>query len=67
MITVFINGKARQINPLITIGSLVDGYKLPRNGVLVEVNLTALHRTEWPDRVLNHGDRVEIIRVVAGG
>jgi sulfur carrier protein ThiS len=27
----------------------------------------ALRRDEWPGRVLSEGDRLEIIRIVAGG
>jgi thiamine biosynthesis protein ThiS len=33
----------------------------------VEHNGLALHRHEWPKRPLAEGDRIELIRVVAGG
>jgi sulfur carrier protein len=35
--------------------------------VLVEHNGDALRREEWPGRSLAEGDRLEIIRIVAGG
>jgi len=34
---------------------------------LIEHNGLALHRHEWPERSLGEGDRIELIRVVAGG
>jgi thiamine biosynthesis protein ThiS len=34
---------------------------------LVEHNGLAVHRHEWAERLLAEGDRVELIRVVAGG
>ena len=27
----------------------------------------ALHQREWPERLLAEGDRIEFVRVVAGG
>jgi len=40
---------------------------LPPQSILVEHNGLALHRHEWPGRSLAEGDRIEFIRVVAGG
>jgi sulfur carrier protein len=40
---------------------------LPSQSILVEHNGFALHRHEWPGRPLAEGDRIEFIRVVAGG
>jgi thiamine biosynthesis protein ThiS len=34
---------------------------------LIEHNATALHQREWTERKLSEGDRVEFVRVVAGG
>jgi thiamine biosynthesis protein ThiS len=36
-------------------------------GATTELNRETLLRDEWPARTLQHGDRVEFIRVVAGG
>ena len=36
-------------------------------GILIERNGTALLRGEWGQTVLADGDRLEILRVVAGG
>ena len=50
-----------------TIAELIDRYQLPPQSILVEHNGLALHRREWPERSLAEGDRIEFIRVVAGG
>jgi len=40
---------------------------LPQKSILVEHNGLALRRHEWAERVLAEGDRVEFVRMVAGG
>ena len=66
-IVVFANGRAKQVAPDITVANVLASLKVNPKAVLVEINGTALFREEWPDRALEHGDRLEIIRVVAGG
>ena len=51
----------------VTIEELVSRFDLPAQGVLIEHNGLALHRRDWPNKSLADGDRVEFIRVVAGG
>jgi thiamine biosynthesis protein ThiS len=46
---------------------LVAELGLPLAAALVECNGTALLRSEWSTTDLHEGDRVEIIRMVAGG
>ena len=62
-----LNGKSVDARDVKTIAELIDFYQLPPQSVLVEHNGLALHRHEWPDRLLAEGDRIEFIRVVAGG
>ena len=50
-----------------TIAELVERYQLAPQSILVEHNGLALHRREWLERSLTEGDRIEFIRVVAGG
>ncbi len=66
-IVIFANGKARQMDGTISIGQLADSFGLNWKTVLVELNGQALLRNEWPEKKLEHGDRVEFFRVVAGG
>ena len=65
--TIFLNGRARQVTAHETLGSLALGCDLEVKRLLVELNGQTLMREEWPSRTLSHGDRVEFIRVVAGG
>jgi sulfur carrier protein len=66
-ISIFVNGHARQVSAATTLGELADACRLDPKRLLVELNLQTLPRDEWPAHPLQHGDRVEFIRVVAGG
>jgi len=66
-LSIFVNGHARQVGATTTLGELAAGCGLDARRVLVELNQQTLLRDEWPGRTLQHGDRVEFIRVVAGG
>ncbi len=50
-----------------TIAALVEALSLPAPTLLIEHNGTALRRHEWTETALNEGDRVEMMRVAAGG
>jgi len=65
--TIFLNGERIETRDAKTIAELIDRYQLPPQSVLVEYNGVALHRQEWPERLLVEGDRVEFVQVVAGG
>ncbi len=62
-----LNGQEADAGAAQTVADLILGYELPPETVLVEHNGVALHRREWPQKALTDGDRIEIIRVVAGG
>ena len=66
-ISVFVNGRARQVGGATTLGELAASCSLDARRLLVELNGETLPRDAWPARTLTHGDRVEFIRVVAGG
>jgi sulfur carrier protein len=66
MITVTINGEERQVvssNP----EALLTELALPAPLLLLEHNGKALHRSEWSSVSLADGDRIELMRVAAGG
>jgi len=65
--TISINGETADARGAQTIEELVERFELPPQTVLIEHNGLALHRREWPDRGLGEGDRIEVLRVVAGG
>jgi sulfur carrier protein len=65
--TISLNGESVDARDAKTIAELIERYQLPPQSVLVEHNGVAVHRHEWPQHSLTEGDRVEFIRVVAGG
>jgi thiamine biosynthesis protein ThiS len=65
--TISLNGENTDTRGAETIADLVERYQMPPQTVLIEHNGVALHRHEWPQRSLTEGDRVEFVRVVAGG
>ncbi len=65
--TISLNGEAVDARGAETIAELVELYRFPPQSILVEHNGLSLHRHEWAERLLAEGDRVEFVRVVAGG
>ncbi len=65
--TISLNGERVDAREAKTIAQLIDRYQLPAQSILVEHNGLAVHRHEWAERSLAEGDRVELIRAVAGG
>jgi len=66
-VKISLNGESVDVREMETIADLVDRYRLPAQSILVEHNGVAAHRHEWPQRLLAEGDRIEFVRVVAGG
>jgi len=61
-----LNGAEREVRSA-HVEELVAELDLPLAAVLVEHNGTALLRSEWASTRLRDSDRLEIIRMVAGG
>ena len=66
MKTIRIHGQPRKIAAS-DIAALVAELGFAKGTVLVEHNGTALRPDEWPARTLADGDRIELLRLVAGG
>ncbi len=64
--TLHLNGKELGVDAR-NVEALVAELGLPLAAALVEHNGTALLRSEWLKTQLQDGDRLEIIRMVAGG
>ena len=64
---IVLNGEPHEIARALDIAALIAELGLPAPTLLVEHNGLALRRDEWPQRPLAAGDRVEIVRIVAGG
>jgi len=63
---VTVNGDEREVQAA-DVAHLVTELGLLPAVTLVEHNGMALRREEWTARPLSAGDRLEIIRIVAGG
>jgi sulfur carrier protein len=62
-----INGRPSEVDDGISLPALVESLGLRVGSVVVEHNGVALLRSELPDVVLAGGDRIELVRAVAGG
>ena len=67
MITVFVNGEARDIPDGQHLAELVDAHTRSRSGVAVAVDGEVVPRTAWPEHALRAGAKVEILTAVQGG
>ena len=65
--TVWLNGEQADTRGAATVAELAERYGLQPSMILIEHNGTALHQREWEERPVADGDRIEFIRVVAGG
>lgn len=63
---ILLNGAPRE-TAATNVTALVAELGFPRGTVLVEHNGVALRPDEWELEKLSTGDRVEVLRIVAGG
>lgn len=61
------NGKPRTVRDGATVEDLIRGVGLDPRYVIVERNGEPVERRRYPDVRLAEGDRVELVRAVAGG
>ena len=66
-VSVVANGKPRDIDDGITISDLLSEYGWRPEWVVVEYNGEPLERARYPNVRLRAGDKLEIVRAVAGG
>lgn len=64
---VSVNGEEKVLERARNVAALVDELGLPAPAVLVEHNGVALRRDEWLAAALAEGDRIEVLRIAAGG
>lgn len=67
MIPILINGEPREVPANLSVESLLAHLGLAGQPLLVEHNGVALFKSDWPEIIVGAGDRLELIRVVAGG
>jgi thiamine biosynthesis protein ThiS len=64
---IFINGEEREIPPRMTILQLLEHLKLDTRVVAVEHNLYVVPKGEYRHRVVEEGDKLELVQFVGGG
>ena len=64
---VIVNGREMAVDLPSTLEAFLVAQDLPPRSVVVEHNGEAVAASEIPTRELHSGDRIEVVRVVAGG
>jgi thiamine biosynthesis protein ThiS len=67
LITIHLNGEAREVPEGLTLAALLEWLKLPLDRVAVERNLEVVHRSRWPETPVEAEDRLEVVHLVGGG
>ena len=67
MVRVTANGKTYEVAPETTIAAFIRGRELDPQFVVVEYNGDPLERAKYEQVQLADGDRLELVRAVAGG
>ena len=62
-----VNGVEATFAPGATVADILDAHQVPRRGVAVARNDAVVRASEYDSTVCSAGDRIEIIRAVAGG
>lgn len=64
---VVLNGESRDLAAGTTLADLLRSVDLGQRRFAVEINEELVPRSEHADRVLQAGDRVEIVQAIGGG
>jgi len=66
-VNVLVNGELSDCEGCLTVAQLIQRHGLSPETTLVEHNGVALRARDWAGCVLHENDRLEILRVAAGG
>ena len=62
-----INGELRELPDGLTVQGLLAHIEAPEHGIAVAKNDRVVRRKTFEQEIVREGDRIEIIRAVAGG
>ena len=62
-----VNGDSRNVREEMNVTGLLQDLQLNVERVAVEINLQILEKGEFDSRILQEGDRVEIMSFIGGG
>ena len=66
-ITISVNGENRSAKAGASVSDLLRELGLESGRVAIERNLEILTRPQWPETLVQSGDRYEIVQFVGGG
>ena len=64
---VLLNGLQQDLPEAQTVRQMIEGLGLPPERVAVELNGDIVPRATYGERVLQEGDRLEVVQFVGGG
>ncbi|MBV7537912.1 sulfur carrier protein ThiS [Duganella sp. sic0402] len=67
MIDIELNGAPHRVPAQHTLEQLVDALALSGQALALAVNRNVAPRQQWSERVLQAGDKVDIVRAIGGG
>lgn len=67
MISVSINGEARQFDSTLSVSTLLEQMQLSGKRIALERNGEIVPRSQFTQQMLSDGDRLEIVVAVGGG
>lgn len=67
MIEIEVNGQAQQVPSACSLADLVGELRLQGQALALAVNRQVVPRQQWPQRLLQARDKVDIVRAIGGG
>ena len=65
--TIFINGKARELDGVSTLAALLDALDLPKQRIAIELNRRVIRKQDWESTQVSDDDKIEVVHFVGGG
>ncbi len=62
-----LNGKITNIDKNLKISHLLKKYNIEQNMVAIEINLEILPVSQYEEREIKEGDKIELVEFVGGG
>lgn len=67
MITILFNGKEKSISPAMTLTDFITALAYAPGTFAVAVNDVFVHRGDYAKKIIQAGDRIEIVMPMQGG
>ena len=67
MISIFINGEAKEVPGEVSLHRLLELFSLPSQRIAIELNRAVVRKKDWENIVVKEADRIEVVHFVGGG